>query len=76
MKMIYLRDKQENGTCNSCGYTSWKYKEAATPYSEEICLDSRCRYRLVNDMAESINRTAWDQFLRRTAEPHLLTAKT
>lgn len=73
--MIYLQDKQENGTCNSCGYTSWKYKEAATPYSEEICLDSRCRYRLVNDRAEIQDRAVWDRFLRRNAEPHLLTGK-
>lgn len=73
--MIYLRDNQESGTCNSCGYTSWKYKEAATPYSEEICLDSRCRYRLVNDRAEIQDRALWDRFLRRNAEPHLLAGK-
>ena len=73
--MIYLRNNQENSSCNSCGYTSWKYKESPDYHREEICLDARCRYRLVNDVGDIMDRVLWDQFLRRHAEPHLLTAK-
>ena len=73
--MIYERDKQENGSCNGCGHVSWKYKDAKTTYSEEICLDSDCRYRVINDSGEIMDKTFWDQFLTENAEPHLTVSK-
>ena len=73
--MIYLRDKQRNGTCNGCGHTSWKYEDSSTRYREEICLDGNCRYRALNGSGEIMNRALWDQILTQNAEPHLTIAK-
>ena len=73
--MIYLREKQKNGTCNGCGHTSWKYEDSAAYYGEEICLDSRCRYRVVNGSGEIMTRALWEQTLSGNAEPHLTLAK-
>tara|TARA_Y100000591_G_C21795079_1_gene678851 strand:- start:118 stop:342 length:225 start_codon:yes stop_codon:yes gene_type:complete len=69
--MIYDINRQENGTCNSCGYTSWKYEDASLPYKEEICLNSLCRYATRNGRSEIMNKTDWTKFLSSKAEPHL-----
>ena len=70
--MIYDINKQENGTCNSCGYTSWKYSDDSLPHKEEVCLSSSCRYAIRNGKAEIIKDAIWMRFLHRNAEPHLI----
>ena len=74
--MIYDINRQENGTCNSCGYTSWKYKDESLPHKEEICLNSSCRYAIKNGRAEIMNKADWTKFLSSKAETHLTVKMT
>ena len=69
--MIYETSKQENGTCNSCGYTSWKFEDDSMPHNEEICLSSSCRYAMKNGRAEVMDRSGWTRFLSFKANPDL-----
>ena len=69
--MIYETSKQENGTCDSCGYTSWKYEDNGLPHSEEICLSSICRYAMKNGRAEIMDRPDWTRFLSTKANRDL-----
>ena len=69
--MIYNINKQENGTCNSCGYISWKYKDYSLPHKEEICLDSSCRYAIKNGRAEIMDKADWTKILCFKAEAYL-----
>ena len=52
--IVYETSKQENGTCDSCGYTSWKYEDSSLPHKEEVCLSSSCRYAMINGRAEKV----------------------
>tara|TARA_B100001057_G_C22125793_1_gene672589 strand:+ start:44 stop:268 length:225 start_codon:yes stop_codon:yes gene_type:complete len=70
--MIYEGNKQENGTCDSCGFTSWKYKDGSLPHKEEICLSSSCRYAIKNGRAKIMDKASWTRFLSSNAEPHLI----
>ena len=74
--MIYETSKQENGTCDSCGYTTWKYEDSSLPHSEEICLSSSCRYAMKNGRAEIMDRSGWTRFLSSKANPDLIIGKS
>jgi hypothetical protein len=73
--MIYETSKQENGTCDSCGYTSWKYEDSSLPHNEEICLSSTCRYAMKNGRSEVMDRLDWTRFLSTKANPDLTMRK-
>ena len=73
--MVYETNKQENGTCDSCGYTSWKYEDSSLPHNEEICLSSTCRYAMKNGRAEIMDRLEWTRFLSSKANPDLTMKK-
>ena len=73
--MVYETSKQENGTCDSCGYTSWKYEDSSLPHNEEICLSSSCRYVMKNGRAEIMERSVWIRFLSSKANPDLTMRK-
>ena len=74
--MIYETSKQKNETCNSCGYTSWKYEDSGLPHKEEICLNSACRYAMRNGRAEIMDRSDWANFLSCNAAPELTVSMT
>ena len=73
--MVYETNKQENGTCDSCGYTSWKYEDSSLPHNEEICLSSTCRYAIKNGRAKIMDRLEWTRFLSSKANPDLIMRK-
>ena len=74
--MVYETSKQKNGTCDSCGYTSWKYEDSSLPHNEEICLSSSCRYAMKNGRAEIMERSFWIRFLSSKANPDLTMRKS
>ena len=74
--MVYETSKQENGTCDSCGYTSWKYEDSSLPHNEEICLSSSCRYAIKNGRTEIMDRSNWTHFLSSKANPDLIIGKS
>ena len=66
--MVYETSKQKNGTCDSCGYTSWKYEDSTYPTMKKYACSS-CRYAMKNGRAV-MERSFWIR-LSSKANPDL-----
>ena len=73
--MVYETSKQENGTCDSCGYTSWKYEDSSLPTMKKYA-SALLQICDENGRAEIMERSFWIRFLSSKANPDLTMRKS